>query len=82
MEVGKEQQAQARRKLAALYLLHGGQLSQSPHKRRTAHYPTDCGQLSTRRISRWRSNAEAMLASARLGTFGHCARQASSNGLA
>jgi hypothetical protein len=38
MEVGKEQQAQARRKLAALYLPHGGQSSRLAYERAAAHY--------------------------------------------
>jgi hypothetical protein len=43
MEVGKEHLVQARRKPAALYLLHSGSLSQPEHQRAAALYQTDCG---------------------------------------
>jgi len=43
MEVGKEQQAQARRKLAALYLPYRGQSSRLAYERAAAHYWTNGG---------------------------------------
>ena len=43
MEAGKEQQAQARRKLAALYQPHLGQSSRLAYERAAAHYCTNGG---------------------------------------
>ncbi len=60
MEVGKEQQAQARRNPAAVYLPHSGQSSWLRRKLAAAHYRPGCGPAPDVRSSQ-EVNTEAGL---------------------